>query len=360
MGQELNKPILNEKTIDGETKLLRYGMNEIQGWKKEMEVFSIKKNNIGPNENINIFGLFDGHSGKEISQYLSNTFIPELLKNNNFNNGDYSKALIETFNNIDISLRTEEINNKLLINSKQNKFKDRKKIKDLYKTIDNKNDLTEKEIEQLNIFMDIIDPINLEGVFIADYIGSSGIIILISDKMTYIANAGNSHCIAINKNLSIINDKNIIEQNIYNKNEKKRVKIARGIKYGKEKENDKENEEYLYMRGFGNFQYKNNDLINKEGQEIISIPDIFEIPNDSIKYLIICNSGFYEVGNNINENKEKKIANYFIKKFQSEQKKPISEIIGDYLDECIQKIDEKGKNSIDYNLSCIIVDFINK
>ena len=287
MGQELNKPNLNEKALDGQTKLLRYGMNEIQGWKKEMEVFSIKKNNIGPNENINIFGLFDGHSGKEISQYLSNNFIPELLKNNNFSNGDYSKALIETFNNIDISLRTEEINNKLLINSKQNKDKDRKKIKDLYKTIDNKNNMTEDEIEQLNTFLDIINPINLEGVFIADYIGSSGIIILISDKMTYIANAGNSHCIVINKNLSIINDKNIIEQNIYKKNEKKRVKIAKGIKYGKEKENSKENEEFLYMRGFGNFQYKNNDLINKEVQEIISIPDIFEIPNDSIKYLII-------------------------------------------------------------------------
>ena len=105
-------------------------------------------------------------------------------------------------------------------------------------------------------------------------------------------------------------------------------------------------------------QYKSNNLVSIEGQEITSIPDVFEIPNDSIKYLIICNSGFYEVGKNINENMEKKIANYFIEKLQSEQK-VISEIIGDYLDEFIPKIDEKGKNSIDYNLSCIIIDFIN-
>ena len=358
MGQELNKPILDKKPIDGKTNLFRYGMNEIQGWKKAMEVFSIKMNNIGPNKNINIFGLFDGHLGKEISQYLSNNFVPELLKNNNFKNGDYNQALIDTFKNIDSSLRSEEINNILLINSKQNKDQERKNIKDLYKTIDTQNNLNENEMEQLNIFMDIMDPINLEGVYVADYIGSSGIIILISDKMTYIANAGNSHCIAISKNLGIINDKNIIEQNIYSKNEKKRVKIAKGIKYGKEKDNNNENEEYLYMRGFGNFQYKNNDIINIEGQEITSIPDIFEIPNDSIKYLIICNSGFYEVGNNFNEKKDKKFANYFIKKLQSEQK-IISEIIGDYLDEFIPKIDENGKNSIDYNLSCIIIDFIN-
>ena len=358
MGQELNKPILDKKPIDGKTNLFRYGMNEIQGWKKAMEVFSIKMNNIGPNKNINIFGLFDGHSGKEISQYLSNNFVPLLLKNNNFQNGDYNQALIDTFKNIDASLRTEEINNKILINSKQNKDIERKNIKDLYKTIDTQNNLNENEMEQLNFFMDIMDPINLEGVYVADYIGSSGIIILISDKITYIANAGNSHCIAISKNLGIINDKNIIEQNIYNKNEKKRVKIAKGMKYGKEKDDNNENEEYLYMRGFGNFQYKNNDIINIEGQEITSIPDIFEIPNDSIKYLIICNSGFYEVGNNFNEKKDKKFANYFIKKLQSEQK-IISKIIGDYLDEFIPKIDEKAKNSIDYNLSCIIIDFIN-
>ena len=115
MGQELNKPNINKKPIDGKTKLFRYGMNEIQGWKKTMDVFTIKENDIGPDKNINIFGLFDGHSGKEISQYLSDNFISELLKNNKFINGEYNQALIGTFKNIDISLRTEEIKNKLKI-----------------------------------------------------------------------------------------------------------------------------------------------------------------------------------------------------------------------------------------------------
>jgi len=358
MGQELNKPNINKKPIDGKTKLFRYGMNEIQGWKKTMDVFTIKENDIGPDKNINIFGLFDGHSGKEISQYLSDNFISELLKNNKFINGEYNQALIGTFKNIDISLRTEEINNKLQIYSKKNKDEQRKKINDIYKTIDNENKLNENDIDNLNTFMDIIDPNNLEGIFIADFIGSSGIIILISDKITYIANAGNSHCIAINKNLGIINDKNVIEQKIYNINEKKRVKIANRIKYGKEKEYNNENEEYLYMRGFGNFQYKNNDLINIEEQEISPVPEICEIPNDNIKYLIICNSGFYEIGNNFSKNIEKNIADYFIKKLQNEQK-IISDIIGDYFDDFIPKKDEKIKNFIDYNFSCIIIDFFN-
>ena len=39
MGQELNKPILDKKPKDGKATFFRYGMNEIKGWKKRMEVF---------------------------------------------------------------------------------------------------------------------------------------------------------------------------------------------------------------------------------------------------------------------------------------------------------------------------------
>ena len=355
MGQELNKPILDKKPKDGKAAIFRYGMNEIKGWKKRMEVFSIYENNIGPNKNLNIFGLFDGHSGKEISQYLSHHFVPELLKNNNFINEEYNKALKDTFKNIDKSLRTEEINKKLLIYAKENKDEERRKINDIYKTIDSKNKLNNNDIEELNIIMDIIDPNNLEGLFIADYMGSSGIIVLINDKITYIANAGNSHCIVIDKNLGIINDKNVREQNIYNKTELKRVNIAKQIKYGKEKV--KKCEEFLFTRGFGNFQYKSNNLISIEEQEISPIPNLFEIENKEIKYIIICNSGFFQISNNDNKNNEKNIANYFVEKLKSEKK--ISDIIGEYIDEFIPKNNENWTDSLEYNLSCTIIDFTN-
>ena len=362
MGEKLDKPILNKNPIDGKTDIFRYGMNEIQGWKKTMEVYNIKQIEIDKKNNINIFGLFDGHSGNEISQYLSEQFPIELSKNNNFINGDYKKALSETFKNIDISLRTEEVNNKLNIYSQQNKLNQKEKINDIYKTIDNQNNLNENDLEEINTFMDILDPNNLEGVYISDYVGSSGIIILISEKITYIANAGNSHCIAINKNLTLIKDKNIIEQNNYDYNEKKRIKTAKGFKYGKEKEKQYEKEEYLYTRGFGDFQYKNNNLVNIEDQEISCKPDIFEISNDDIKFLIICNSGFYDSGiifDNEYKNIERNMATYFLQKLQSEQK-IISDIIGDYINGVIQIQNSKNQNYIDDNLSCIIIDFFDK
>ena len=57
MGEELAKPILNKKPIDGKTKLFRYGINEVQGWKKTMEVYNTKDNFLGPEKNINVFVL---------------------------------------------------------------------------------------------------------------------------------------------------------------------------------------------------------------------------------------------------------------------------------------------------------------
>ena len=365
MGEKLDKPILNKNPKDGKTKIFRYGMNKIQGWKQSMDVFNIKDIEIDKEKNIHILGLFDGHSGKEISQYLSENFSIELSKNNQFIKGDYKQALIDSFKNIDLSLKTEEINNKLNILSQQNK---KTKIQNLYKEEDVKNNLNQNDIDDLNIIIDFFEPNNIEEVFISDYMGSSGIVVLISENITYVANAGNSVCIAINKNLSIIKNKTIIEQNKYNNSERKRIKIARGIKYGKEKEKKLKKEEYLYTRGFGNFKYKNNKLIDINAQEISCEPDIFEISNNDIKFLIICNSGFFESANIFNQNNntnntnntnnERNIANYFINKLKND-KKLISDVIGDYFDEYISNEINKNQIENENNLSCIIIDFVN-
>ena len=356
MGAELDTPILNKKPIDGETKLYRYGINEVQGYKKTMEVFNIKDNDLGPEKNVNIFGLFEGHSGKEIAKYLSMNFTSELLKNDNFINGNYKQALIETFKKIDASLRTEEVNNNLIKMSQKTNFEKNSLIYDLYKTIDENDTINEKEIDEINTLMDVINPNNLEGVFIADYVGCSGVIILIDDKNTYIAKAGNSHFIAIKKKNTITTKQKYLKNK---RNEKNRIKISKELKTGKENKTI-ENNEYLYTRGFGDFNYKNNDLISTEEQEIISEPDMYEISNDNIQYLIICNSGFFEKEKDINidnNNIEKNISNYFIPKLQSKDIK-ISDIIGEYFDICLTKKDNNDKYNKN-NLSCVIIDFMN-
>ena len=365
----MDKPILNKISYDGKNNIYKYGMSKVQGWKKTMEVYNLKENNLGQDKDINIFGIFDGHSGNEISQYLFSNFKILLLKNDNFKNGNYKQALIETFKNIDKSLRTKEVNNKLILYKKKNLMEKKEKMNEFYKTVDKKNSLNKNDKENLSIFMDIIDPNNLEEVLISDFVGSSGIVILINDKRTFVANAGNTHYIAINKKLSVINNRNYFEKITYNKNEKTRIRISQGIKYGNEKNISFEDKNFLYTRGFGDFQYKNNNLLNIEDQEISPEPDIFEIPNEEIKFLIICNSGFYDYGIQINNennkdnkneiNIDKNITNYFVKKLQNEHKK-ISQIIGEYFDEFIPKNNINNQKYNTENLSCIIINFINK
>ena len=214
--------------------------------------------------------------------------------------------------------------------------------------------------------MDIINPDNLEDVLISDYVGSSGIIILLTGNITYIANAGNSHFIIINKNLEI-NNKLIEKQKNYEEEEKNRIKIIKGLKYGK----NIINEEYSYTRGFGDYQYKTNDFIKIDSQEILAEPFIYEINQSDIKYIIVFNNGFYENFQNMNmsekdiDNKEiiyKNIADYFLQYLKDDQK-AISEIISDYFNKYIpndlNQINDNNKNNQvnSNNLSCIIVDF---
>ena len=36
----------------------------MQGWRKRMEDSHISDMNVGPNNNVHVFGVFDGHGGK--------------------------------------------------------------------------------------------------------------------------------------------------------------------------------------------------------------------------------------------------------------------------------------------------------
>ena len=67
--------------------------------------------------------------------------------------------------------------------------------------------------------MELFNPRNLEGVNIAEFCGSCGIVVLITEKKIFIANAGNSKCIPVNIKNEIIKDKINLEHTLDNENE---------------------------------------------------------------------------------------------------------------------------------------------
>ena len=178
------------KSLDEENEMIKYGESIIESNKNQSQVSVIKETTFNnQDKNILLFGIFDGHNGQEVSKYLSLHFSQFLSENINFTNGNYKKSLEETFINIDDSLRSLQVQLEL---SNYSINKDLKK--------DSNNN-------EFDAFFELFDPINLDKVNIAEFCGSSGIIILITEKTAYIANLGNSKCIPINNKNEIIKEK---------------------------------------------------------------------------------------------------------------------------------------------------------
>ena len=79
----------------------------MQGWRSNMEDAHITQAVDIPDSYGQLFGVFDGHGGKEVADYARENFKKEFIKNGNFKAGDYKKALYETFMSLDKALQGE-------------------------------------------------------------------------------------------------------------------------------------------------------------------------------------------------------------------------------------------------------------
>ena len=323
------------KSLDDENEMIKYGESIIESNKNQSQVSVIKEitfNN--QDKNILLFGIFDGHNGQEVSKYLSLHFSQFLSENINFTNGNYKKSLEETFINIDDSLRSLQVQLEL---SNYSINKDLKK--------DSNNN-------EFDAFFELFDPINLDKVNIAEFCGSSGIVILITEKTAYIANLGNSKCIPINNKNEIIQEKINKEHTIYNEDETKILNEQFGNINIEDKNKDPIKDKYINnfpiftTRGFGDLQYKYNNIMNFEGQYISNKPDIIEIQLEELNFLIIGNNGcFNEKENSIS------LENYFLDNYIKNKEQKLSNIIEEFFKEL-----EKNKEN-NMNLASIIIEF---
>ena len=328
-----------KESFEEEIDTIKYAHSIIYSNKNSLEVSIIKELNlINQNSSISLFGIFDGHNGPEVSKYLSQHFIQFLTENINFINGNYKKSLEETFINLDESFRSLEVQQEL------SKYSNRKE--------ENKNK------DNFNDFLELFNPRNLEGVNIAEFCGSCGIVVLITEKKVFITNAGNSKCIPVNIKNEIIKDKINIEHTLDNENEIKRLSRIFGYEISDTSNNkDKlKNDFYLNItRGFGNLQYKDNKLINLEDQCISVKPDIIEISFEELNYLIIGNNGCFS-GNN--DENLLSLEKYFLEKFNKNNEQKINTVIEEFFDEKIKEIENiQEKDSDINNLASIIIEF---
>ena len=95
----------------------------MQGWRKRQEDAHISEVSLGEKKNIDVFGVFDGNGGKEISKFVSNHFTKEFVINKNLSK-NMSLALKETFIKMDQIMQTPESIEEIKKYARQSKEED--------------------------------------------------------------------------------------------------------------------------------------------------------------------------------------------------------------------------------------------
>ena len=366
MGEELDVPIKNYSPKNAENTYLKYGLNTVQGWKKSMEDYVIDFTDPDKENFLNVFGIFDGHGGSEVPKYLSAHFIEYLQKNANFQKGKYKEALTETFFELDKSFTTEEARKELEKYSQELKPSKEQEIKDINNLCAPGEKLNEEELEQIMAFNEVFDPRNIENANIAEFTGSTGIIIFLGDKNIYIANAGNSRCLVINKEGALINKTK--DHTMKDPEEKKRVELARSFNDEEEKKKGEDQGQAEYLdstRGFGDWEFKGNEWIDQKDQEVSVEPEILEVPINDVQYLILGSHGMFESASNDNENDESinainnQVCKFFMDEIKKDANKPYSNIIQEYFEKIMPEKND-GNNCIGLdNMSCVVINLVN-
>jgi len=73
MGEFLSTPNRDKQTESGEGGNVRFVACGMQGWRRSMEDAHIAHVNIN-GSGCSLFGVFDGHGGQEVAQFVKNHF----------------------------------------------------------------------------------------------------------------------------------------------------------------------------------------------------------------------------------------------------------------------------------------------
>ena len=112
MGNEVdnvNQANTEKATYDKTLSNMKIGVCEMQGWRRTMEDAAIVLPNF--EKNTSLFGILDGHGGSIISEFVSVNFKNILIRTDSYKNGNYEKALTETFLIMDELLMNKKVNN---------------------------------------------------------------------------------------------------------------------------------------------------------------------------------------------------------------------------------------------------------
>ena len=251
MGPYLSAPIRDKKNTTGENQLVRYATCEMQGWRNTME--DAKLANIELDSETMLFGVFDGHGGKEVAEFVSRHFCAELLRNRSYQQGNLEQALKENFLRMDELLRTPD------------------GIK-----------------EVIRISKDLPDSYPVEADSSMMIAGCTAVVALIRNRVIYVGNAGDSRCV-------LSRDGRAVELSQDHKpdlpGEYDRITRAGGmVDDGRVMGN------LNLSRSIGDLEYKKNNSIPQKDQMITAYPEVkIEHMTDRDNFMVLGCDGVWDM-----------------------------------------------------------------
>ena len=268
-----------------------------------------------------LFGVFDGHGGKEVSIFVKARFTEELQKLDSYKSKDYTKALKDAFKKIDDILLTDEGNNAL------------------------------KEIQARDGQQDPFSGAMGGGETIANFTGCTATVVLITKTDFYCANAGDSRSVLGRASGSEMCCPLSEDHKPDNPDEKARIEKAGGFV-----EENRVNGSLNLSRSMGDFEYKSKANLPFDEQMVIVDPEVKKVArtkND--QFLILACDGIWDC--KTSEEGVEDIREALQKRKKTE---PISKLIEDLFERiCATDIISSAGIGTD-NMTCIVVEFQKK
>jgi protein phosphatase 1G len=306
--------------FSGENPIIKYGVCSMQGWRRTMEDAHLISLNQGLNNKTHIFGIFDGHGGREVANYVKNHFTEFFLSNENYKKGKIKEAIKETFLLLDRNLETKEAMIELT--------KDHINFCKEFNIQTNENEINERKNYIENIAYSI-------GC-------TANIFIIYNNEDFYFVNSGDSRSLLLKRGESI---KMSIDHKPELPNEFSRIKKA-GLTINEGRVNGMLN----LSRSIGDFQFKLRKDLKQEEQGVTCNPDIlYGKKCDGDDFVVIGCDGVWECISN------EGISDFIYDKFRNDRNVDLGQIIGEVFDRGIAKSGYE-ENGCD-NMTCMIIQF---
>ena len=304
----------------------------MQGWRKRQEDAHVADISQGADKNIDVFGVFDGHGGKEVSNFVSNHFTKELINNDNFKKGNLQQAFKENFIKMDEIMQTPD------------SIEEIKQIARKSKEDDEAQSKNEPQNSQMSLISQLIGPKDTESNEISMRTGCTACVVGIDEKnkKIYFANAGDSRVVISKKGTAFPKS---VDHKPELETEKTRIYKADGwVSDGRVKGN------LNLTRGFGDLEYKQNKSLAPEEQMITANPDIeVEDLTSELDFIIIGCDGIWDCLTN------QEACDFVAKRLKDNKDIKVSAIIEEMMDNIVAKdlYNESGVGCD--NMTCIVI-----